>query len=71
MIDLTDINGNYFILNCNLIETMETIPETKINLTNGKYMLVSDTAEEVVEKIVEYNRRIYGSDREVRLVKDD
>lgn len=71
MIELTDINGKFFILNCDLIETIESIPETKINLTNGKYMLVSDTTEAVIDKIVSFNRRVYGADREIRIVNDE
>ncbi|MDD6807454.1 MAG: flagellar FlbD family protein [Oscillospiraceae bacterium] len=71
MVELTDISGKFFILNCGLIETIESIPETKINLTNGKYLLVSDTSEEVVEKIVEYNRKIYGPVKEIRVINDD
>ena len=71
MIELNDINGKCFILNCDLIETVESIPETKINLTNGKYLLVSDTAEAVVDKIVDFNRRIYGSDKTIHIVNEE
>lgn len=71
MIELTDINGKYFILNCDLIETIEAIPETKINLTNGKYLLVSDTSQDVIDKIIEYNRKIYGSDKTIHIVNEE
>lgn len=71
MIELTDINGKFFILNCDLIETIESIPETKINLTNGKYMLVSDNAQSVIDKIIAYNRKIYGGDKEIRIVHEE
>lgn len=60
MIELTQLNGTAFILNCNLIETVENIPETKILLTNGKYYLVSEGKEEIIEKVIEFNRKIFG-----------
>jgi len=59
MIELTQLNGTSFVLNCNLIETVENIPETKISLTNGKYFLVAEQKEEIVEKIIMYNRKIF------------
>lgn len=59
MIELTSLNGAKFVLNSRLIETMHKIPETKITLTNEKYFLVSETQEQVLDLIIEYNRKIY------------
>jgi flagellar protein FlbD len=59
MIELTSLNGSFFVLNSNLIETIETIPETKVTLTNGKYFLVGEQKEEIVQKIISYNRQIF------------
>ena len=59
MINLTNLNGISFALNPNLIETIENIPETKITLTTGKYFLVSEYREDVISKIIQYNRSIY------------
>lgn len=58
MIELTQLNGISFTLNCDLIETVENIPETKISLTNGKYYLVEETREEIKRKVVAYRHRI-------------
>ena len=59
MIELTQLNGSPFTLNSDLIETIENIPETKVLLTNGKYFLVCENREEIVQKVVDYRRRIY------------
>jgi flagellar protein FlbD len=59
MIELTSLSGSSFVLNSNLIETIETIPETKVTLTNGKYFLVGEEKEEIVQKIIDYNRQIF------------
>lgn len=59
MIELTSLSGTSFVLNSNLIETIENIPETKITLTTGKYFLVGEVKEEIVKKIISYNRHIF------------
>ncbi len=59
MINLTNLNGTSFALNSNLIETIESIPETKITLTTGKYFLVSELREDIIRDIIAYNRKIF------------
>lgn len=59
MIELTNLNGVPFVLNCNLIETIESIPETKVTLTTGKYFLVNEVSEVIIKKIIAYNRQIF------------
>jgi flagellar protein FlbD len=59
MIEVKSLNGEEFILNSNLIEKIEFIPETKITLTTGKYFLIKDTKKEVLNKIINYNQKIY------------
>lgn len=58
MIKLTRFNsdGQEFILNCELIETIDETPDTIITLTNGKKILVEEEMEEIVRKTVEYRR---------------
>ena len=58
MIELTRVNDTIFYLNCNEIERIELIPETAIILLNGKTYIVKNSAEEVIEKIVQSNRKI-------------
>lgn len=68
MIELIDINGRPFFLNCNMIEILESIPETKVSLTNGKYFLVSNTCEEIVQKVILYNRSVFGVEKQISLI---
>lgn len=60
MIILTKLDGIEFVLNCDLIETIMESPDTTIHLTNGHYYIVRESMEEVIEKTVEYHRRIFG-----------
>lgn len=59
MIELTRLDGTVFVLNCDLIETIESIPETKLTLTNGKYFLVQENREDIVQRVIQYKRTIF------------
>lgn len=46
MIRLTSINGKAIVINCEMIEKIEEVPETVITLNNGhKYIAVESTEE--------------------------
>lgn len=59
MIKLTNINGVSYYLNCEHIEMIEMIPDTLITMRDGKKYYVKERPEEVVEKIIEYKKRIF------------
>lgn len=45
------------MLNADLIETVESLPDTHITLVTGKKMLVKQTAAEVVARVIEFRRQ--------------
>lgn len=58
MIELTKLNGTPFIVNAELIETIEATPDTVITLINGRKMMVKETVDEVVTKAVAYKKQL-------------
>ena len=58
MIKLTRINQAEFFLNPDHIKLIEENPDTTIQLMNGERLLVSEAAEVVIERIVDYRVRI-------------
>ena len=58
MIVLQKMNGERFLVNHNQIECIELIPECKVVMMNHDYYLVRDTAEQIIQKIAEYNAKI-------------
>lgn len=58
MITLTRLNGSKFVVNAELIRTIEERPDTTLVLVNGETMIVKERMEEVVAKAVEYGRMI-------------
>ena len=65
MIQLTKINHGQIIINSSLIETIEETPDTVITTTTGNKILVSESANEVIQKIIDYYRSIYGRPPEI------
>ncbi len=58
MIRLTRLNQAPLVLNSDLIEHIEVTPDTVITLTSGQILRVRESADEVIERIVEFRRRI-------------
>jgi flagellar protein FlbD len=58
MIKLTKLNDAVFILNSDLIESIESSPDTMITLFTGKKFMVKESPEEIIEKIIDYNKKV-------------
>jgi len=58
MVVLTKLNNQIFTVNCDLIETLEQNPDTVIVMTTGNKFVVKETPEEIVEKIIDFKRKI-------------
>lgn len=58
MIRLTKLNRSSFVLNCELIETVESTPDTVISTINGKKYVVLESVDEVIDKVLQYKGNI-------------
>lgn len=68
MIKLTKFNsdGNKkgeFILNAEIIETVEETPDTVVTLVNGKKYIIEEKMEEVVRRVMAYRRALHSNFR--------
>jgi flagellar protein FlbD len=59
MISVTRFNDSTLIINADLIQTVEETPDTVITLTTGTKFIVKEKSKEIVDKVVEYKRRIF------------
>jgi flagellar protein FlbD len=61
MIKLTRLQGKEFYLNAELIETIESTPDTVVTLINGTKYIVKETIEDVIKEITNYKKEVgYG-----------
>jgi flagellar protein FlbD len=60
MITVRRLNDRTVVVNAELIKMIESTPDTLITLINGDTLMVRESVEEVVEKAVEYARKVRG-----------
>ena len=58
MIRLTRLNRAPMVLNSDLIEHIDVTPDTVITMTTSQILRVRESADEVLERIVEFRRRV-------------
>ena len=58
MIRLTRLNSHALTVNSDLIKFVENAPDTMLTLTNGEKIVVRESADEVVRKVIEFRRAV-------------
>ncbi|MBK7090852.1 MAG: flagellar FlbD family protein [bacterium] len=56
MIKVTRLNGTAIVINADLIEFVEEIPDTIVSLTTGKKIMVKENSEEIIDRVTRYKR---------------
>ena len=64
MIMLTKFNSKTnqkgeFVLNAEIIESIDETPDTVVTLTNGKKLIVEEPMEEIVRRTIKYRRALH------------
>jgi flagellar protein-related protein len=58
MIQVTRLNGTKYWINPHQIETIECNPDVTLQMLSGKYYVIKERPEEILEAIVAYRRKI-------------
>lgn len=58
MIAVTRLDGTPILLNMDQIEYIEQTPDTLISLADGAKLVVRETPEQIVERVVEFKRAV-------------
>ena len=69
MIKLTRMNDEEFYVNSDLIQFIESTPETILTLVNAKKVTVKETPKQIIDAVVEYQRRLFPFIKEEQLKK--
>lgn len=70
MIILTKLNKEEFVINSGQIEAIEIIPESKVIMMNKDFFIVRESADEIIDKIIEYNARVYALHKELTITNN-
>ncbi len=60
MIKVTRLNDAQLVINADLIEFVEAIPDTIISLTTGKKIMVKESIDDVIEGVACFKRLSSG-----------
>jgi flagellar protein FlbD len=55
------------VVNAELIELVEATPDTHLTLTDGRKLIVKETPDIVVSRVIAYRRAAYGPLRAIQL----
>lgn len=58
MIFITRTNGTKLYINPELIQTVESTPDTVVSMLDNKKLIVRDTPQEIAERFIEYRRKV-------------
>lgn len=63
MITLTRLSGSAFVLNSDLIERIDSTPDSVVTLIDGKKYVVCESLEEIIDLVREYRGQVvaFGS----------
>lgn len=61
MICVTRLNHTPVVLNDDLIEQIETTPDTVISMTTGQKIMVLESVDEILDRVVHFRRRIIAT----------
>ncbi len=57
MIKVQRLNGKEFVVNSDLILFVEETPDTVITLTTGQKVVVRETVDEVIDKVIDFKSK--------------
>ena len=60
MITVTRLDKRVVVLNADLIKMIEATPDTIITLINGDTIVVRDSVDDVVGRVIDYQRQVRG-----------
>ncbi len=61
MITVSRLDGSEVVVNAELIELVEATPDTHLSLVDGKKLIVRESPEDVVARVIAYRRLAYSA----------
>ena len=58
MIELTRLNGEHMVVNSDLIRYAEASPDTVITLVTGDKLVVAESTQEMIERVIAFRSRL-------------
>jgi flagellar protein FlbD len=60
MITVSRLDGTEIVVNAELIQFVETTPDTVLSMLDGRKLVVRESSDEVVERVIAYRQNAYA-----------
>lgn len=60
MIKVTRLNDSLLVVNSDLIEFVESTPDTMMSLTTGKKVMIKESVDDVISRVAQFKRMSSG-----------
>ena len=67
MITVTRLDGAELVVNAELIVLVEARPDTHLTLVDDRKLIVKETTDDVVARVIAYRREAYGPQRAIKV----
>ncbi len=71
MIEVTKLNHSTIVINAELIELIEETPDTIITMTTGRKILVKESTEVIIDRVIQYKKKLNTLDLNLLSQEDD
>lgn len=58
MVWVTRFDGTRFVLNADMIQSIEPTPDTVITLSNGQHFVVREPVPDIIRQVVQFRHRV-------------
>jgi flagellar protein FlbD len=65
MIEVMRLNGKKYWINPHMIESMEQNPDLTLSMLSGRKIIVKNTPDDIIEKIIAYRQKIGINTQEI------
>ncbi|MDR3284347.1 MAG: flagellar FlbD family protein [Treponema sp.] len=65
MIEVTRLDGKIYWINPHQIESISANPDVTLTMLSGKAVVIRETPEEIVQRIIDYRKKIGGFSNEI------
>ena len=65
MICVTRLDGKPYWINPHLIESMEQNPDLTVTFLSGKKIVLKDSPEQLIQRVIEYRKKLNNSTQEL------
>jgi len=65
MIDVLRLDGKIYWVNPHMIEAMEATPDLTLTMLSGRKIIVRNSPDEIIQKIIDYRKKLGIDTQEV------